>query len=149
MFLIVSKPWALIFCVPDWVCNLNCVPRKKLVHSCLYYFLRFEIQARNDDHYTTNDKHYNKSVTKGKEKSSQTFLAAKILVVKENSHLDVAMEREMHQLQYTLSSLIFFTFGVTFIKATKTILIDSLDSILIDSFIKLYTSTWTFKFFRD
>ena len=39
----------------------------------LYDFLRFEIQARNYEHDTTNDKHYKKSVTKGLGKVLRRF----------------------------------------------------------------------------
>ena len=57
----------------------------------LYDFLRFEIQARDYEHYTTNDKHYKKSVTRTR-KSSQTFLATKPIVTNENNYPDVAMK---------------------------------------------------------
>ena len=54
-------------------------------------FLRFEIQARNDQHDTANDEHYTKKVTKEKEKFSD-ICSWKVLVTNENSYLDVAME---------------------------------------------------------
>ena len=39
----------------------------------LYYFLRFEIQARNDEHDTTNNEHYKKVSRKEKEKFPDIF----------------------------------------------------------------------------
>ena len=103
--------------------------------------LWFEIQARNYEHNTTNDKNYKNKCHERTKKSSQTFLATKVIVTNENDSLDVPMKSYTRKLTYTLSSLIFFACGVIVIKQTKTI--------LILASLKLNPFSLTFKFFRD
>ena len=61
-------------------------------YAGLYYFLRFEIQARNDKQYSTNDKDHNKVSRKKKGKCSLSFLAEKVLVMYQHSLMGLAMK---------------------------------------------------------
>ena len=84
--------------------------------------MRFEIKARNHEHDTTNDKQ--KKCHERTSKSSQTFLATKLLVTNENNYLMLQWKIQ-HANEDVIYDppLIFFACGVIVVKPTKTILI--------------------------
>ena len=55
-------------------------------------FLPFQIQARNDQQYSTNDKNHNKVSREKKGKCSLSFLAEKFLVMYQHSLMGLAMK---------------------------------------------------------